>query len=381
MSFSLDEAALELEAFLKEAAKARLQAINEKISQMLNAGAPNSELDKWLKARTEYQHYVETGSLRAGPASSPAADKDASTEVIPKTDSKPDSAPARDVFVQRSPFVPEGAVPNPERYSRSTATKRPAARSPKPQSVSKPGQAKSSGGMLGFLQNAQQEQAPAQPEKKPPSGAEGGMLSFLKTVKEGASAPPEDNMVPEPAHPQTTPSPQDVAEDLPKVPGMEDFDPSTIFRSVPGHETRPEKPKPKPQGGGSMLNFLQKMQSSDSQESTEHSSQKATTPDVVESMKAKASSSGFKDVYEMLRFKREKLVENRQILIQSQIPEDDRTVRMIDNEISTLDELMTQSDQTKIAKSLREFQEVAKVDKGRLGELGSELKGLFDEIQ
>jgi hypothetical protein len=134
-----------------------------------------------------------------------------------------------------------------------------------------------------------------------------------------------------------------------------------------------------------MLSFLEKVRGSGGETPAPATRSQDALPAIEKSailhdLKERAASSGFKDIYEMLRFKRLRLVESRARLMQSAEPTAKRVSAVLDREISEIDSLLKQRP-AEIIRKVEEFGEVAAVDKGGLAAIKSELKGLFDEIK
>jgi hypothetical protein len=184
----------------------------------------------------------------------------------------------------------------------------------------------------------------------------GGMMSFLKSVQQTAAAQP---VAPTPA---SAPAPAPVA-------------PPT---------STPARPAASPGAGGAkgpMLSFLEKMKQSAAPTAaveTPPSIAAAAETGVISLLKERAAASGFKDVYEMLEFKRARLVESMAAFQDTPAAEKIRAV--VEEEIREIDELMKLKP-TEIVGKVKEFKEVAAVDKGGLAAIQEEISGLLDEIK
>jgi hypothetical protein len=132
-----------------------------------------------------------------------------------------------------------------------------------------------------------------------------------------------------------------------------------------------------------MLNFLEKMKQSAAPApapaiETPPSIAATAEEGVISLLKERAAASGFKDVYEMLDFKRARLVESMAAFQDTPAAEKIRAV--VEEEIREIDDLMKLKP-TEIVGKVKEFKEVAAVDKGGLAAIQEELSGLLDEIK
>lgn len=99
---------------------------------------------------------------------------------------------------------------------------------------------------------------------------------------------------------------------------------------------------------------------------------------VVESLKSRAASQGFSDVYELLRFKKERIQEAMKTLASSRA--DIQVIQGMRKDLREIDVLLEQ-DLEKMVHGIEEFDEVADVDRGGLAALRKEVAGLMKEIR
>ncbi len=349
MSISIDDQIHDPDTFLVKALNAKLDSLNQRINELVTTGKNKAELERLLSARADFMEVLRSPRLFL--ARPPGA-------TVPGLASSPSPAPTAPGAPRAgSSGLPFGAVPQPRRVGAAPPEPgadhghhAPATHAP----PSKPAQT-------------------SPPAAATPSAKPGGMLSFLKgvqTQQPGGAAPGRDTVAPPPSAPHAeTPTPAP--------------------RPAPATPTPPAGTSAgDPPSKGQMLSFLEKVKVAGaapagtgapgaprSKELT-YEGKKA----LIEKIKAHAASTGFQDIYEMLNFKKEKLIEHRANLLKTTNLPAAQVTALIDREIAEIDDLLMKRPQ-EIVSQVQEFDEVARVDTGGLAAIRLELKGLLDEIQ
>jgi len=228
------------------------------------------------------------------------------------------SAPA---VSERKSLVPDGAIPQPKRV----------------------GEAQSS------HETRSSSQAASYTPKESAPSPKGGMMSFLKSVQtsttQASSTQPASAQIPAPISSQ----------------------PSAAS----------SKPK------GKMLSFLEKVKAGDTQSEPEEEFVSSNTDNskIADQMTAmlelRASSKGFKNIYDMLASKRQKLEETMNAVMKSTDQNAVQAAMVIRAEIAEIDVMLKQKPE-EIAKKINES---VKSQNDGDAEIGKELKGLFEELK
>lgn len=388
MPISIEDHVNDPDAFLQKALQSKVDALNARINDLVSSGKNKAELERLLQARADFMEVLRSPRLylaRPPGAAAPGA-------ATPGAATPGAASPATGGMSARAGGLPPGAIPQPRRVGAVEPAAPSAGTSPRPAHPA-PAAAPKPGGMLSFLKGVQahapaESGAPApvaptpatqaagappakatvapppgpQPAPATPSAKPGGMLSFLKGVQAHAPADASSPPAPAPAPSPSAPSPAAAG---------------------PSAGTTAGEPPSK----GQMLSFLEQIQgaatapaaaSSAGPKSREltYENKKA----LIEMIKRRAATTGFQDIYEMLNYKREKLVEHRANLLKTSNLPAHQVTALIDREIAEIDALLMKRPQ-EILPQVQEFDEVASVDTGGLAAIRRELKGLLDEIK
>jgi hypothetical protein len=401
MTAGPDDDLLDPDLFLRRALEKKIESINRGIEELLSSGKNQEKTEALLTARAQFHEILRSPRLylakppgidaaSAGLSTSVLAGAAAETVVVPPAAAAPPEAavPPKaaappEAAVPPRPAIPLGAIPQPRRVGAAPEPPVGARRqtSPVPK-VTSPAE-----GMMSFLKSVQAEGG-----AKPPAGISPATASAAPQTPASASAP----------QPQAAPVlGKGMMSFLKSVQSTQAVPGAILETTAPGSASAPVAaaapspiPSPTPTASapalipsavsGPMLSFLEKVRGAGGEVPAPSRAQDVLPAiersAILHDLKERAASSGFKDIYEMLRFKRLRLVENRARLMQSADATTRRVVAVLDREINEIDSLLKQRPE-EIIRKVEEFSEVAAVDKGGLAAITTELQGLFDEIK
>jgi Mg2+ and Co2+ transporter CorA len=95
-------------------------------------------------------------------------------------------------------------------------------------------------------------------------------------------------------------------------------------------------------------------------------------------LKRRAASQGFADVYDLLRYKRDRIQDSLKNLVSSRA--EVSLLQALRKDLKEIERLLA-ADLESVVRGVEELGEVARVDKGGLAELREEMAGLMREIR